>query len=122
MPKKTKNKEKSFSESSVKVLLEDIRGEIKLVAEGQAGLRQEMNKKFDGLQKEMNEGFADMRSSFKSIFEYLSRVEDELVEIEVELRNFKKVKVDYGSLEKRIAAIEQKLESYKTMIMKKKIA
>jgi uncharacterized coiled-coil DUF342 family protein len=129
------------------VFLEDMHGDIKLIAEGQSGLRievkelrqelhqevgdlrQEMHHEIGSLRQEMHHEVkglrSEMNSQFKMLFQYLSRIEDELMEIKKDFKNFKETSVnkkDYDTLEKRITRIEEKLEKYQVMSLKGKAA
>lgn len=112
-----KSAQKAFAESDVIVILEDMRGDIRLIAEGQSGLRKEMNDKFEKVNEEIGDlrtemrskfskidnqfskingkfskidnQFSEINSQFKTVFEYLSRVEDELSEIKADIAEMK---------------------------------
>ena len=118
----SKESEKSFKESEVVVILEDIKGKFDLLAEGQKDIRREidnLHKKVDDnaieLRKEMKAGFKEMHSRFDQVFEYLSNVEDELMEVKNDLKALKEKpdKEEFIKLEKRVATLEKKLEMYK---------
>ena len=96
-----KKQEKIFKESDVVILLENVNDNIKILAEGQAGLDQRMgglDQKMDGLEKNLSQRIdgleQEMRDSFKSILQYLSRIEDEIMEIKEEIRGLREKKLD----------------------------
>lgn len=138
---------KTFKESEVVVILEDIKGKFDLLAEGQKTIRDEMRRGFKEVREDMNAevsvlrgemkvglndlklemktGFKEMNSRFKQVLEYLSRVEDELMEIKTELKRQKENTPDkegYDKLEKRVSVLEKQLAEYKGLAMKKKFA
>ena len=85
-----------------------------------------MNSKFDGLRGEMNLKFDKVDNNFKTVFEYLSKIDDELQFIKLELTQIKsdlkkKADLDYLKiLEKRINKIEMDYIKLKTIVMKRK--
>lgn len=112
----------SIPERKFGVLLEGMDKKINLVLEGHGAL----DKKIDGLKEEFVEFKGEMRvfrddtvSNFKTVFDYLSRIDDELKAIKSEifdLKNklFSKAEVSrLESLEKRVKEMETKLASYK---------
>ncbi len=109
-----KEADEVFKGSHVLVVLEDMRENIKLLAEGQVSLRQEMCQGFSDARKELDEFNVETRDNFKIVFEYLSRIDDELADIKSELKDLKKdlkTKADvtrFEKLEKRVFAIEQR--------------
>ncbi len=48
------------------VLLEEVRGNVKQIAEGQVGLRQEMNHRFDSLYGALHGEILDLKTAFKT--------------------------------------------------------
>lgn len=134
---------KNSRNDQMMVLLEDMREGIKLVAEGHSilerkidenysSLSKRMDENYSSLNKKMDDGFEEAKeelhdfrtemdgfknetgNNFKIIFEYLSRIDDELAEIKAEMEEFRKElknKVDierFEKLEKRIFAIEKR--------------
>ena len=131
--KKSKRVKKNSTQNHSGVLLEEMNSNLKLVLEGHAGLdkkidglRGEMNSKFDGLRGEMNLKFDKVDNNFKTVFEYLSKIDDELQFIKLELTQIKsdlkkKADLDYLKiLEKRINKIEMDYIKLKTIVMKRK--
>jgi len=58
-----------------------------------------------------------MHNSYKTVIEYLSRIEDELAEIKAELKRLEEKKADketLAELEKRIIKIEQEIIACKS--------
>ncbi len=99
-----KSGERTYKESEVAVILEDIKGKFDLLAEGQEGIR-----------REIKEFRREVDSRFNQVLEYLSRVEDELMEVKNDLKALKEKpdKEEFIKLEKRVATLEKKLEMYK---------
>lgn len=81
--KSKKNKSFKKADNYTAVLLEKMHDDIKLVAEGQVVVQRQL----DEFKGEMHEFKEDTKSSFKSILEYLSRMEDEIMEIKEDLKN-----------------------------------
>ncbi|MDD3679140.1 MAG: hypothetical protein PHT36_02770 [Patescibacteria group bacterium] len=123
-----------FKGSEVVVVLEDIRDNIKILAEGQVGLRQELKGDVNNLRDELKDDISDLRSelkgdiaelreelrtfkqdtesNFKTVFDYLARIDKEIQEIKVELKNLKESKIDkesYFALEKRVLDLEKEV-------------
>lgn len=119
--------------------MKDVRDEIKIVAEGQIELRQELKKDINDLRGELKSDISDlrselkgdisglrnelkgdisdlrdeMRSNFKTVFEYLSKIDEEIQEIKLELQTLKESKLDkalYFALEKRVLKMEKQVE------------
>ena len=77
-----------------------------------------LDSKVDSLDSKVDSLGEEMRSNFKTIFEYLARIDDEVRDIKKELKN-KADKKDLESLEKRIARVEIDLETCKRIIAAK---
>ena len=119
------------------VVLENMNDSIKLIAEGQISFRQEVNQRFDesnsrfvefrdemnGFRKEMY-GFRDeTQANFKTVFEYLVKIDDELQDIKKNLKRLDETKIDkteFAALAQRVAKLEIELEKYKTAAVVKK--
>lgn len=134
--KKQKMPSGSSREDKMMVLLEDMRGEIKAVAEGHSdlrraiddsrdelrneigGLRNGMSNNIDGLRNELNskiDGLRnEMKENFKIVFEHFSNIEDEIMEIKSEMKEIRREllgkadRVRLDALEKRVAELEQR--------------
>jgi vacuolar-type H+-ATPase subunit I/STV1 len=132
-----KKTEKVFREGEVGVLLENINDNIKLVAEGHLDLErkidnlsEELNGRIDSLESELGGRIdslksklggridsleQEMKSSFKTVFDYLSAIDIELSEIKARLEN-KADKKDLVVIEKRVTKLELELSECKKMI------
>lgn len=122
--KKIDNKKiKKKAEDYVAVLLERVHSDIKLIAEGQIGVQRQLDEFKDEMHSfkdEMLEFKQDTKSGFRQIFEYLSRIEDEIMEIKEDLRDNYERK---GWDKKWREAIEKRLEKIeKSLVDKKMIA
>jgi capsule polysaccharide export protein KpsE/RkpR len=128
MKKKTsreKKIEKIFQGSEVMVLIEDFNNKIDLMAEGQQAIREELSE-FKGemycFRDEMYGFKKDTGSNFVSLREYLSHIEDELMEIKADLairKKFEAVNKDWmKAMEKRIIKIEAQLQKNKMVVAK----
>lgn len=109
--KKTKTKLKPLSENQFGVILEDINSKVGLILEGHSAL----NQKIDDFKEEFVEFKQDTESNFKTIFKYLSSIDDELKSIKSEVSDIKKTlsrKADLDRvalLEERVANLERQL-------------
>lgn len=110
---KSKKVKRKKPKNYTDVLLEKMHDDIKLIAEGQGGIQRQL----DEFKNEMYEFKKDTKSSFKSILEYLSRIEDEVMEVRKELKdNYEKKGWDKEwriSIEKRLEKIEKALPGNK---------
>ena len=140
---KEKEIEKIFKGSEVMVLIEDFNNKIGIMSEGQQAIRDDL-KEFKGemyefrdemheFKNEMHEFKRDTEanfnsfkkdtdSNFVSVREYLSRIEDELMEIKAELairKKFELVSKDWmDAMEKRVMKIEAQLQKKKVAVAK----
>lgn len=92
---------KNFSARQVGVLLESMNKKLDLLVDGQAALSVRIDRlevKFDELQKEMN-------YKFETVFEELHLIREALKE--------KVSRQEFGLLEKRVVALEKRLEREK---------
>ena len=110
---------KVFTEGEVGVLIEHFDENLKLVVEGQLAFREEVKRDIGKVWDEMGSLREEMRGNFKTVFEYLSRIDDELQEIKKELKG-KAGQQDYLVLEKRVARLETELAECKRMAAAKK--
>ena len=143
MKKKIGKKEKVNKKSDQRkrdqytVVLEDINSKMDLLAEGQQSLvkgqqslveghqslvegyqslvegQQKLNNKIDSLEKRFDKFEKETKDNFKAVFGYLSRIEDEIVEMKVEIKDLKEKKVEkvrLAELEKRVVKLERKVE------------
>jgi|SRR3972149_11692327 len=111
----TKNKIKKISgpitENQFGVVLEKMNSNIELVLEGHVAL----DKKIDDFKEEMMEFKHDTESNFKTVFKYLSNIDDELKSIKFDIADIKKTlsqKADLervARLEDRVAILERRL-------------
>lgn len=113
-------RKKKESKNYTDVLLEEMHSDIKLIAEGQVGIQRQLDEfkgEMYGFRDEMLEFKRDTKSSFRQIFEYLSRIEDEVVEIKEDLRkNYERKGWDKEwrmTIEKRLERIEKVLADKK---------
>ena len=110
MPKKRTKKEEKKDHYTV--ALEDVTSQLKFVAE----MQQATNDKLDGFIVETREKFAEYDEKFETIFDYLSRIEDEIVNLRAEVNEVKKGEFDVVRIEKieeRLTQIEVSLEKNK---------
>lgn len=108
------------------MILEDINGKFDLMIEGQKASEKKLEKrigssemklerKIDELKTEFVYFKNDTESNFKQVFQYLSRLEDELMSIKTDIADIKKTltqKADkdrVALLEERVAKLERQL-------------
>jgi hypothetical protein len=125
--KKNKKKEDSvFSGNQVMMMLEQVMDNISILAESHQALKNKMDGKFDGLEQRfdgLEQRFDGLEQrfdkfeketgdNFRSVFEYLSRIEDEIVDIKQELKRLQKNKADRNEvldLMRRVEVLEKKI-------------
>jgi septation ring formation regulator EzrA len=113
----------------VLVVLEKMQEDIRLIAEGQQMLREDVNRRFtevgkrfdqvDGKFVEIGRRFSGIEDNLKAALEYLFRIDEEIGDIKKELEEKKKTeKINKSwteSIEKRIALIEKQLKARKQL-------
>jgi hypothetical protein len=92
---------------------------ISILEESHQALKNKMDGKFDGLEQRfdgLEQRFdrfeKETGDNFKSVFEYLSRVENEIVDIKQELKRLQKNKADRNKvldLMRRVEVLEKKI-------------
>ena len=118
MNKVNKNKITPDKKEYLEVIAESINEKFEVIIEGQQALNQKFDKleeNLDEFKEEMGEFKNENRSSFGTVFEYLSKIDDEITEIKEELKSIRKdllskaevARVD--KLEFRVAYLEKEL-------------
>ena len=103
------------------ILLEDIRDQIKLLAEGQIGIRNdvaELKADVSSLKSELAEFKEETRQSFKTVMDYLMRLEDEVVSLRKELEGIKDGSIPVGnivSIDERLSVVENEVAELKAV-------
>lgn len=103
---------KAFSGTEVMVLLEDMRDDTKFVAE-QHG---DIIKKIDNISKELNDFRIETRANFEAIQEYLSRIENDFLNLrkKVDILETGKVNLkDFEWIKNKVLDIEKQLREFK---------
>ena len=111
MAKDNKKSESVFQGNEVMMMLEGMQNGISIIAEEQKNMREEQK----SMREDMNKGFRKVDEKFDSVFEFLSRIEDELVDLRKEINILKKTKADKDyviNFDNRIGTLEKK---FKTM-------
>lgn len=119
---KNKTKKSTLRRDYLEVVAEDIREQVKTIGEGHKMLNEKLDRNLVEIKKEFtradNESKnlrAEMNSNFKTIFDYLSNIDEELKEIKNEIKTLKeslKNKADLirlETLELRVEKIEREL-------------
>lgn len=143
MKKQTGKKEKR-TQDRYTVVLEELNSKMDLLVEGHQDLNknyqklnfkvdflteghQILNSKVDFLTKGHNLLFEDFKSlkvdaksDFKTILGYLSRIDDELQDIKVEIKSLKIELKDKAGLE-RVIALERKVNMLENILIKQKM-
>lgn len=134
--KRAKNKSLKVSENQFGVLLENMDSKIDLVLEQYSFLDKKigdvnsnLGKKIDDVRLELKTELLSFKSetknNFKSIFEYLSKIDDELQFIKAEISEIKselKKKADLSyirTLEERIKKLEKSNMEIRMIVMQK---
>lgn len=103
-------------------ILEDISGKFSAISEGQSMLAERMDRqevrmdrleiKVDNLETKVDNLEINMNSKFKTVFDYLSRIDDELQDIKKEMERLsltKADKVEIKELSYRVSNLEREL-------------
>lgn len=107
------------------VILEDINSKFDVIKEGHLDLSEQIKKldqKVDRNHKEFVEFRSETESNFKTVFELLSNIDDELKDIKSELADIKKTihnKADLDivfNLEKRVKVLEAEVMSLRAAV------
>jgi hypothetical protein len=114
-PKLKKEAEKMFKESHVAVILEDMRDDIKLIAEGLNGT----NDRLGRLEGEFHDFKSETRENFRLVFSHFSTIEDELQDIKYKLEKMDENKIDkkeFHLLKIRVEKLEKMLAGKKEKV------
>jgi archaellum component FlaC len=121
----SKNAEKSLTIMGFGVILEEFREIFKGLGEGQKILFEQMGRmegrmdgmegrmgrmegRMDGMEGKMDSVETEMRDGFKTVMEYLSRIDTELQEIKAELSQKAQIK-EVRELQNRVLKLELEL-------------
>lgn len=104
-----KNALKNMDERGFGAILEDINEKFSIMIEGSSMT----NQKVDGLDQKVdtfkNEITETIKSNFKTVFGYLSRIDEEIQQIKLELENLKASKAEVSQMKIRVANLEYEL-------------
>ena len=119
---------KVFNESQVGALLENLDGSIKILAEGQDLLRcgvedfkKETKNRFDALERDLMVFKIETGKNFKTVLDYLSRIDDELADIKAKLKKIDETKIErqeFNLVLQRLSNAEQAIEEFKLILLK----
>lgn len=74
MKKKTVSaKDKTSKRDYLTILMENMAGDIKAIAEGQVALREEMDRRFTYAEEQLNDFKSETRANFKLVFERMEK-------------------------------------------------
>ena len=123
MEKNKRKKDSVFSGNQVMMMLEGVMDSIGILAESHKTLEGKMDQRFDKMDQrfdKMDQRFdkfeAETNANFKSVFEYLSRIEDEIVDIKKELKNLQETKAENSmvlELIQRVTVMESEIKMLK---------
>jgi hypothetical protein len=119
-PKLKKEAEKMFKESHVLVVLEDMRDDIKLIAEGLSGTNERLdqtNERLGRLEGEFCDFKSENRENFRLVFNHFSTIEDELQDIKSKLEKMDENKID----KKEFDSLKVRVEKLEKILMQKKV-
>ncbi len=124
------------------ILLEDIREQMKILAEGQIGIRDDvavikedvsilkedvsilkgdvsvLKRDVSSLKSELAEFKEETRQNFKTVMDYLMRLEDEVVSLRKELEGIKDGSIPVGnivSMDERLSVVENEIAELKAV-------
>jgi len=115
---KNKIKKSTLRKDYYEVTMEYIKDTVQVIAEGQQAMGEKFERKFDELSGDLNEFKQETRSNFKTVFEYLSNIDDELKAIKNEILDLKerlKNKADLVRLETLELRVDKIERDYATM-------
>ncbi|MBI3589723.1 MAG: hypothetical protein HY093_04930 [Candidatus Liptonbacteria bacterium] len=139
--KKSKNRDTDQQSRQFGVILEDMDGKLDTLLEGQQGLAVRTDKievgfeefegkfdgleskfgglagKFDGLEGKFDSFQEETRSNFRSVFDYLSRIDDELKFIRREIEDLRKTLTAKADLE-RLETLERRVQKIEEVLVK----
>ncbi|EKE21734.1 MAG: hypothetical protein ACD_7C00143G0006 [uncultured bacterium] len=143
--KNKKESKKSYGKDEVLVMFESLRDDISILAEGQQAIKDELtefkgemysfkdemytfkeetNNNFEVLRNDLDNFKEETNNNFKAMFEYLSRMEDDVAEIKAELNSKKdseKISKKWmNEIEKRLSQLEKKLVDKRISALKQK--
>jgi len=118
------------TENQMMVLLEDIRDQVKIVAEGHVGLDKKIDSVHNELKNEIQSFKHDTESNFKVVFKHINEMEDfkhEMDGFKHEMgafkhdteSNFKTVFQHFSNIEDELKIIKMEISELKTMLFKK---
>lgn len=107
----SKRAEEAMTSNGFGVILEEFREIFKGLGEGQKILSEQMER----VEGRMDSMETEMRSSFKTVFEYLSRIDNEIQEIKSELSQ-KAEQKEVKELQSRVLKIELELASLRNSL------
>ncbi len=116
MEKNKRKKDSVFSGNQVMMMLEGVMDSIGILAESHKTLEGKMDQRFDKMDQRFDKFEAETNANFKSVFEYLSRIEDEIVDIKKELKNLQETKAENSmvlELIQRVTVMESEIKMLK---------
>jgi len=112
--KKNKIKPRSKAEEKrdyLQVILERMEHKSDLLSEGFLGLNKsvkDLDKKVDDLDKKVDNNHNETNSNFKTVFEYLSKIDDRIQFIESEIADLKNILKNKADLD-RVIKVENEM-------------
>ena len=124
--KKKEKKDSVFSGNQVMMMLEQVMDGVGILAENHRTLENKMDQRFDKMDQrfdKMDQRFDKMdqrfdrfeqevKENFSAVFEYLAKIEDEIMDIKKELKKMQKNKAERKmvlELTERVSALESEI-------------
>jgi uncharacterized membrane-anchored protein YhcB (DUF1043 family) len=117
--KKKEKKDSVFSGNQVMMMLEQVMDGVGILAENHRTLENKMDQRFDKMDQrfdKMDQRFdrfeQEVKENFSAVFEYLAKIEDEIMDIKKELKKMQKNKAERRivlELTERVSALESEI-------------
>jgi hypothetical protein len=110
--KKKEKKDSVFSGNQVMMMLEQVMDGVGILAENHRTLENKMDQRFDKMDQRFDGFEQEVKENFSAVFEYLVKIEDEIMDIKKELKKMQKNKAERRmvlELTERVSALESEI-------------
>jgi septal ring factor EnvC (AmiA/AmiB activator) len=110
--KKKEKKDSVFSGNQVMMMLEQVMDGVGILAENHRTLENKMDQRFDKMDQRFDGFEQEVKENFSAVFEYLAKIEDEIMDIKKELKKMQKNKAERRmvlELTERVSALESEI-------------
>jgi uncharacterized membrane-anchored protein YhcB (DUF1043 family) len=110
--KKKEKKDSVFSGNQVMMMLEQVMDGVGILAENHRTLENKMDQRFDKMDQRFDRFEQEVKENFSAVFEYLAKIEDEIMDIKKELKKMQKNKAERRivlELTERVSALESEI-------------